>query len=109
MVQYLQEVSKKQQQEALRVQQENAQRFQDFWVAARKGTLEDITRLYEFTYKPLSYNALLRDEYGRTPYCSYLKSECGEILLDGLPMDSEVSNKSVALEKIVRPSPFLGA
>ena len=43
----------------------------------------------------------VRDEYSK-----YLKAECGEIQLDGLPMDKEVSSRKIALEKLFVPLSF---
>jgi hypothetical protein len=42
----------------------------------------------------------------RNHYIKYLKYECGEIRLDGLPFDSEIGNRNIALEKLFVPLRF---
>ena len=46
-------------------------------------------------------------ELVHSKYCDYIKLECSAIHLDGLPMDGEVSNKTVALEELFVPLRFL--
>ena len=45
-------------------------------------------------------------ESAREKYQIYLKSECSEILLDGLPVDKEAGSKTIALEKLFVPLRF---
>jgi predicted MPP superfamily phosphohydrolase len=49
-------------------------------------------------------NSLL--EKARSEYWNYLKMECGEIMLDGLPIDNEAGSKKIALEKLFVPLHF---
>ena len=46
-------------------------------------------------------------ELAQNKYIDYLKYECGEIQLNGLPMDNEIGYKTFALEKLFVPLHFL--